>query len=90
VCPTVAGPFQSLRFRRSGEHREDTSYSSEQFQDKFSVGSWLEISTTIEVTNLESAGMTSIRVTRQRVTEVSRCNSRDLTNYSRLHKQFAD
>jgi hypothetical protein len=35
-------------------HREDTSYSCEQFQDKLPVGSWLDICTTIEVTRLES------------------------------------
>ena len=35
-------------------HRNDTSYSSEQFQDKLPVGSWLDICTTIEVTTLES------------------------------------
>ena len=34
-------------------HREDTIYSSGEFQDKFPVGSLLEISTTIEVTKLE-------------------------------------
>jgi hypothetical protein len=35
-------------------HREDTSYSCEQFQDKLPVGLWLDICTTIEVTTLES------------------------------------
>ena len=35
-------------------HRDDTSYSSREFQDKFPVGSLLEICTTIEVTRLDS------------------------------------
>jgi hypothetical protein len=34
-------------------HREDTKYSSAEFEEEFSVGSLLEISTTIEVTKLE-------------------------------------
>jgi hypothetical protein len=32
-------------------HRGDTSYSCEQFQDKFPAGSWLDICTTTEVTS---------------------------------------
>jgi hypothetical protein len=36
-------------------HRGDTSYSCEQFQDKFPVGSWLDICTTIEVTTAASS-----------------------------------
>jgi hypothetical protein len=50
----IDGGEKDLLLETIQVHREDTTYSPEQFQDKLPVGSWLDICTTIEVTTLES------------------------------------
>jgi hypothetical protein len=56
-------------------HRGDTGYSCEQFQGKPPVATRLDICTTIEVTTLEEARMTSMRVDMQSVRGQSEYNN---------------
>jgi hypothetical protein len=50
----IEGIEKDLLLETIQVHREDTTYSHEQFQHILPVGSWLDICTTIEVSTLES------------------------------------
>jgi hypothetical protein len=50
----IEGIEKDLLLETIQVHRDNTSYTCEQFQDKLPVGSWLNICTTIEVTTLDS------------------------------------
>jgi hypothetical protein len=50
----IHGIEKDLLLQTIQVHRGDTGYSCEQFQKKVSVGSWLTICTTIELTSLDS------------------------------------
>jgi hypothetical protein len=50
----IEGIEKDLLLETIQVHRNDTSYTCEQFREKLPVGSWLSICTTIEVTRLES------------------------------------
>jgi hypothetical protein len=50
----IEGIEKDLLLKTIQVHRCDTDYSREQFRDRYPVGSWLDVCTTIEVTRLES------------------------------------
>ena len=50
----IEGIDKGLLLETIQVHRQDTSYSCEQFQDKLPVGSWFDICTTVEMKPLES------------------------------------
>jgi hypothetical protein len=50
----IVGIEKDLLLETIQVHRCDTDDSGEQFRDRYPVGSWLDIRTTIEVRRLES------------------------------------
>jgi hypothetical protein len=52
----IEGVEKNLLLETVQAHRDDTSYSCEQFQDKLSVGTWLDICTTSTMTQQRTVG----------------------------------
>jgi hypothetical protein len=49
----IEGGEKDLLLETIQVHREDTSYSCDQFRDKLPAESWLDICTTVEITRLK-------------------------------------